>query len=170
MVHRSIGLLAGVLTLVASAGCNSENKRWEAAQEAAEERVEARAESTAAKAIAGEALNPFFPDDGVDGFQRTFEQEKEGFVQAKYTKDGVEATLSISDLNQNEDARSKFTASNETLGSDPLVTIGKNQTVVLVANRWQVKVSSPGLDPTARKALLERFDLQQLRTLKANAN
>lgn len=158
-----IWMVASCLTLLGQAGCNKENERWEAAQKAAEKQVEAKEAAPAPKAVEGDQLNKFFPADGVDGFKRTFDQEKDGFVQAKYAKEGSEATLSISDLVQNESARKKFAEATEKLGDAPLTTVGKNQSVALVGDRWQVKVSSPELDHAARKALLERFDMAQLR-------
>lgn len=145
------------------AGCKNENERWEAPQEATEKKVENKP-ADAPKAVEGGKLNQYFPADGVDGLKRTFDQEKDGFVQAKYAKDGAEATLSISDLVQNEDARKKFATATDKLGNDPLTTVGKNQTTALVADRWQIKVSSQNMDHAARKALLEKFDLAGLRT------
>jgi len=44
-----------------------------------------------------------------------------------------------------------------------VTTVGKNQTTAMIANRWQIKVSSQQLDHAARKALLEKFDLAGLR-------
>lgn len=163
-------LVASSFVVLAHVGCNKENKRWEAAQETAEKQTEAKNETPAPRAAQGEQLNKFFPADGIDGFKRSFEQEKDGFVQAKYTKEGSEATLSISDLVQNESARKKFGEATEKLGSAPLTTVGKNQSVALVAERWQVKVSSQHLEHAARKALLERFDLEHLRSFNPATN
>ncbi|HEY6561829.1 MAG TPA: hypothetical protein VI072_31380 [Polyangiaceae bacterium] len=152
------------LALTTASACNKENKRWEAAQESAEKRVEAKQETAEApKAAEGDTLNKFFPADQTDGLKRTFDQEKTGFVQAKFAKDGTDATLSISDVVQNEEARKKFATAAEKLGDDPLTTVGKNQTTALIANRWQIKVSSQQLDHAARKSLLEKFDLTGLR-------
>lgn len=170
MMRWSNWLVASSLVVLAQVGCSKENKRWEAAQETAEKQTEAKSETPAPRAAQGEQLNKFFPADGIDGFKRSFEQEKDGFVQAKYTKEGAEATLSISDLVQNESARKKFGEATEKLGSAPLTTVGKNQSVALVAERWQVKVSSPHLDHAARKALLERFELEHLRSFNPGTN
>lgn len=147
----------------ALAGCDSENDRWERAQKSAEKRAEAKKDGELPKAADGSDLNKFFPADSTDGMKRTFDQEKEGFVQAKYSKEGTDATLAISDLVQNEEGRKKFAEATEKLGEDPLTTVGKNQSTALVANRWQIKVSSQQLDHAARKALLEKFDLAGLR-------
>jgi len=152
-----------VASMCVTACRNKENERWQGAQEAAERRVDAHKKGLAPAAVSGGSLNKFFPADGESGLRRTFEQEKTGYVQAKYSKDGTDATLSISDLAQNEDARKKFQTASERLGSDPVTTVGKNQTTVLVADRWQVKVSSQQLDHNARKALLQKFDLSSLR-------
>lgn len=162
-----VGSLA--LVLAASAGCSKENERWEGAQASAEKRAEAKANGEIPKGVEGGKLNKFFPADGTDGLKRTFDQEKDGFVQAKYVKDGTDVLMAISDLVQNEDARKKFAEATEKLGGDPLTTIGKNQSVALVANRWQVKVSSQQLDHAARKALLEKFDLGGLRAFTPDA-
>lgn len=159
---RSIVWLA-CFSLSAAAGCDSENDRWKDAQKSAEARAEAKKDGELPKAADGSDLNKFFPPDSTDGLKRTFDQEKEGFVQAKFSKDGTEATLSISDVVQNEEARKKFGAATEKLGEDPVTTVGKNQSTALVANRWQIKVSSQQLDHDARKALLEKFDLVGLR-------
>ena len=44
------------------------------------------------------------------------------------------------------------------------MTVGKNQSTVLVKNRFQIKVSSQTLDHEARKAILATFDLKGLGT------
>jgi hypothetical protein len=151
------------IAMAMSAGCDSENDRWEGAQKSAEARAEAKKNGELPKAADGSDLNKYFPADATDGFKRTFDQEKDGFVQAKLSKDGAEATLSISDLVQNEEARKKFAEATEKVGDDPVTTVGKNQSTALIANRWQIKVSSQQLDHAARRALLEKFDLAGLR-------
>ena len=154
-------------SLAASAGCNGDNKKWQGAQASAEKRAEAKEDAEdkgeAPKAAEGGTLNKFFPPADTDGMVRTFDQEKDGFVQAKLKKGATEATLSISDLVQNEEARKKFDTATEKLGDDPVTTVGKNQTTAMIAKRWQIKVSSQQLDHPARKALLEKFDLTGLR-------
>lgn len=111
----------------------------------------------------GSSFNAAFPPDGVDGAKRVFTQEKDGFAEAKLQKDGKDvATLSIADTNANAEAKSKFEGAKEKLGEWPMITVGKNQTTVLVKDRYQVKVSSPSLDHDARKKLLEKFDLKRL--------
>jgi hypothetical protein len=120
--------------------------------------------ASAAPVIEGGALNKRFPPDGEGGMKRVFTQEKAGFAEAKLQKDGKDvATLSISDTDGTPDAKKKFDEAKEKLaGKYPLVTVGKNQSSVLVAGRWQVKVSSQELDAAARSALLSKFDIEGL--------
>jgi hypothetical protein len=101
----------------------------------------------------------------VDGYKRVFTQEKEGFAEAKLQKDGKDvATLAITDVRNDADAKSKFANVSERLDGAPLLNIGKNQSAVLVQDRYQMKVSSPSLDPEARKQLLAKFDVKALPT------
>jgi hypothetical protein len=170
MVRRTTGWLAAAVVAIGTlgivAGCSDENKRWEAAQESAEKRAQAKADGELPKAADGATLNTFFPPDGTDGLKRSFDQEKEGFAQAKFSKDGLDATLSISDVVQNDAARAKFDGAEDKLGDDPVTTVGKNQTTALIARRWQIKVSSQQMDHPARRALLEKFDLAGLRAFQ----
>ncbi|MBK8258903.1 MAG: hypothetical protein IPK82_40370 [Polyangiaceae bacterium] len=146
-----VGAFAVLLT-----GCGKEPSRWD---QAATQTVSA----AAAPKVEGAKLNAFFPADGTDGMSRVFSQEKDGFVEAKLKKDGQDvATLSISDASADEGVKSKFASASDKVGDHPLVTVGKNQSAVLVANKYQVKVSSQTLDPDARKALLSKFDLAGL--------
>jgi hypothetical protein len=95
--------------------------------------------------------------------KRAFSQEKPGFVEAKLSKDGKQmAVLTISDTTTEPDAKTKFANSTEKVKGYPLVLVGKNQSALLVKDRYQVKVSSTELDADARKAWLERFDLSGL--------
>lgn len=151
----ALTVLGGLLALGA---CKKEPSRWD---EAATATVPA---STAPK-IEGKKLNAFFPADGVDGFSRTFTQEKDGFVEAKLKKEGQEATLSISDAAGDEAAKSKFASAADKVAGQPLVTVGKNQSAVLVGGKFQIKVSSQSLDADARKALLAKFDIDGLAKL-----
>lgn len=119
--------------------------------------------ASAAPVVEGGALNKYFPAES-DGRKRVFTQEKPGFAEAKLQKDGKDvATLSISDTDGTPDAKKKFDEAKDKLaGKHPLVTVGKNQSSVLVGGRWQVKVSSQELDAPARSALLSTFDLEGL--------
>ncbi|GAC1584599.1 MAG: hypothetical protein NVS3B20_14480 [Polyangiales bacterium] len=114
----------------------------------------------------GSSFNKFFPADGAEGMKRVYTQEKEGFAEAKLESDGkVVATLSISDTLNNVDAKSKFQGATEKIASYPYMTVGKNQSTALIADRYQVKVSAQTLDEPARKAWLTRFDLGGLSSL-----
>ena len=121
--------------------------------------------SDAPPPIAAGTLNKFFPKDGEGGFKRVFAADKEGYAEAKLQKDGKEvATLSISDADRVPGAKEKFAGATEKLDGHPLMTVGKNQSTVLIKDRFQVKVSSPTLDADARKAILATFDLKGLGT------
>ena len=50
--------------------------------------------------------------------------------------------LSIADAERLANAKAKFEGSTEKLEGFPLMTVGKNQSTVLVKDRFQVKVSS----------------------------
>ena len=158
-----VRLLFLILLLVALvAGCKDTPKstRWDDAAAAASTPAPITSTGPVTK---GASFNAAFPADGVDGYKRVFTQEKEGFAEAKLQKDGKDvATLSIADTNANADAKSKFADAKEKLGEWPMMTVGKNQTTVLVKDRYQVKVSSQTLDHEARKKLLGDFDLKRL--------
>ena len=162
MIRRSL-VLAAFAAFVGLAACKKDepkSTRWEDAAAAASTPAPI---ASVGPGAAGSQLNAAFPPDGVDGHKRVFTQEKDGFAEAKLQKDGKEvATLSIADTNANADAKDKFKDAKEKLGEYPMMTVGKNQTTVLVKDRWQVKVSSPTLDHEARKKLLEKFDLKKL--------
>jgi hypothetical protein len=146
-------VIAFVLSLPA---CKDPPSRWDQAASARP----AAAPSGAPEVKPGSAFNTFFPADGVDGTSRVFSQEKAGFAEAKLKKDGKDlAVLSISDTASDPEAKSKFGSATEKLDGAPLVTVGKNQSAVLVKDRYQVKVSSQTLDAEARKAWLGRFNL-----------
>ena len=146
--------------------CNKEKRFDEAAtMTTTEKRAELRAEAglppvAEVKQVEGSAFNRLFPADGIDGYKRVFTQEKDGFAEAKLQKDGKDvATISLADSVNDAAAKEKFAKATEKLAGHPLVTVGKNQSAVLVKDRYQVKVSSMTLDAAARKTLLEKFDL-----------
>lgn len=156
--RRTLGLLPLALVLCVSA-CSKEPSRWDQA-------ATAQLPAPSAPKVEGSKLNAFFPPDGTDGFSRVFTQEKDGFVEAKFKKDGKDvATLAISDASNDESVKSKYATAADRLEEQPLVTVGKNQSALLVNNKFQVKVSSPTLDADARKALLSKFDLKGLTKL-----
>ncbi len=144
------------------AACKDPPSRWD---QAATAKLPAAA-SGAPEARPGSAFNTFFPADGVEGTSRVFSQEKAGFAEAKLKQDGKEiAVLSISDAVNDPDVKAKFASATDKLEGMPLVTVGKNQSALLVKDRYQVKVSSPSLDAEARKAWLGRFNLSGLGSL-----
>ena len=168
MNRVAFAILVAALALGQAAcnGCNKEKRFDEAAtMTTAEKRAELRAEAglppvAEVKQTEGSAFNKMFPADGTDGYKRVFTQEKDGFAEAKLQKDGKDvATISLADSVNDATAKDKFAKSTEKLGAYPLVTVGKNQSAVLVKDRYQVKVSSQTLDAAARKTLLEKFDL-----------
>ena len=170
MIRRRPSLLfALALAAAVAVGCSKDEPKSTRWNDAAATLASAAASgpppsAMAAPVVEGSTLNKRFPADGTDGYTRVFTQEKDGFAEAKFQKDGkVVATLSISDTNGTPEAKAKFdTATDKLDGKYPLVTVGKNQSSVLVAGRWQVKVSSPTLDPAARSALISKFDLEGL--------
>lgn len=143
--------------------CSKEPNRWEAAEQRAETRPESSAK--APPKVDGSKLNDFFPKAGPDGATRVFTAEKDGYVEAKLRKqDGADlAVLSISEAAP--DALAKFDAASDKVKGFPLVTVGSNQSSVLVNKKFQVKVSSKELKPDDRKTLLGQFDLQGLASL-----
>nr|MCU0685472.1 hypothetical protein [Polyangiaceae bacterium] len=156
--------LALFVMFVAACGEDKKPSRWDGASSA---RPAAPA-SGAPPAAEGGAFNRFFPAEGAEGTKRIFTQEKTGYAEAKLQKDGKDlATLSISDTNANPEARAKFESSSENLRGHRLMTVGKNQTTVLVKDRFQIKVSSPSLDDPARREWLGRFDFAGLERLAA---
>jgi hypothetical protein len=162
-------LLLFALAITIAGGCSKDEPKSTRWNDAAATLASAAASgpppsAMAAPVVDGSTLNKRFPADGTDGYKRVFTQEKDGFAEAKLQKDGKDiATLSISDTNGTPEAKAKFDAATEKLeGKYPLVTVGKNQSSVLVGGRWQVKVSSPTLDAAARSALMSKFDLEGL--------
>ncbi len=108
-------------------------------------------------------FNKFFPKDGEGGYARVFTADKEGYAEAKLQKDGKDvATITVSDADQNPEAKTRFATATEKLSGYPVTTLGKNQTSILVKDRYLVKCSSPTLDHDARKAIIEKFDLKGL--------
>lgn len=173
-VRSGWSLFLGLAFAVAVAGCcggSSEEKkpsRWEtkttpSAQPSGATTTAAKPPAPASsepKPLEGSAFNKFFPADATDGTKRVFTQEKTGYAEAKFQKDGKDLiTLSISDTANNPDARTKFSSATEKLQSHPMMTVGKNQSTILVKDRFQLKASSQTLDHEARKAWLSKFDL-----------
>jgi hypothetical protein len=116
----------------------------------------------------GSAFNEFFPEGTGSDFDVTYTQEKEGFAEVKLSQKGTEmAKISISDTVTNLTARSKFEGSKEQVSGFPLVAQGKKAHVVLVGDRYQVKVMSrdDSFTDADRKAWLGKVDLKGLSSL-----
>lgn len=145
--------------------CSKEPSRWEAAENRAQAaQVQDKAAQPAAPRVAGGKLNAFFPENGPAGATRVFTAEKDGYAEAKLQREGADvATLSISQAAP--EALAKFDSAPDTLQGFPLVTVGNNQSSVLVNKKYQVKVSSKELGPAERKSLLDSFDLKGLASL-----
>jgi hypothetical protein len=161
--HHSRFLVALAIGVLALSACRRQPSRWDHAAEAP---LPAKPADPAAQERAGGSFNKAFPADGIDGYRRIFTQEKLGFAEAKLQAAGkVVATLAISDVAQDAAAKGKFDEASDTVWGFPLVTVGRNQSALLVNERFQLKVSSPTLAPDARKDLLSKFDLKALKDL-----
>lgn len=159
---RTLLLLFALALPLAACSKEPTSTRWDQAASA----KPAAAASGAAAVKPGSAFNAFFPADGAEGMSRVYTQEKPGFAEARLKKDGKDvATLSINDTSSDPDTKSKFAAATDKVAGNPLITVGKNQSAVLVKDRYQVKVSSQTLDADARKAWLARFNLSGLAAL-----
>jgi hypothetical protein len=140
--------------LLLLAGCDKKEERWKTVA------TSTTASTSEAKVETG-SLNAAFPADGALGYKRVFTADKEGYAEAKLQKDGADvATVAISQAD--DAAKLKFKSATMQLKGQPLVMVGKNQSAVLVADRFQVKVSSTTLDEPARRAVLETFDFDRL--------
>lgn len=138
--------------LVVVSGCKKEPDRWE---EAAQRIEQAPPAAPVELKVEGGALNAFFPRQGL-----VFTAEKPGYVEATLTVGESEAMLAVSQVAP--DAVSKFETATDSVVGHPLVTVGKNQSALLVDRRFQVKVSSQTLGPAERKQILQSFDLAGL--------
>lgn len=147
---------------IGAAGCKAKDDRGAAA---------AATESTAADAPKIErpetgSFDRFFPADAGEGTKRVVTSDREGYAEARVTKDGEDlALLAITDLRGKEGDLKKYEEPKERLGDHPVATFGKNKTMILVHGRYQVSASSSALDHEARKNLLSKFDLSGLAAL-----
>lgn len=117
--------------------------------------------------VDGSRLNQYFPAQQT-GEDRVAKQEKKGFAQYSFRRDGVEvAQLSITDLRSNPAAAEKFRKPDMQIAGYPATQDGSHGTTLLVGGRFQVKVRSPDgqLDGAQRSAMLQRFDLAKLEKL-----
>lgn len=162
---RVTPLLLGLCVLLAISGCEKKPETFAGAAASAEKKLEQKKADKeklgddAPKEIEGKKLNRFFPEKLADA-ERTFTTEKDGFVEAKYRKDSADLlTLTIADISDNADSKTKFGNSTEKASGHPVATFGKKQTMALVKDRYQVKITSDTLSHDERKALLEKLDL-----------
>lgn len=168
---RTLAAAALLASLLACGKETPKSTRWDqaassAASAAAEKKDAPPPAVPTEKPKDGANFNKFFPADGADGTKRAFTQEKDTISEAKVTKEGKElAMLSISDTVGTPDAKDKFGKAADKLNGYPLVTVGKNQSALLVKDRYQVKVSSQTLDAEARKSWLSKFNLNGLAAL-----
>lgn len=159
-MHRAASIPLLLTLLIALVACReAKPTRWD--EKAAEVKAGQTPKVDKSTVADGGSLNMFFPEE-QGSLTRTFTQEKTGFAEAKIQISGSEAKVSISDIRNNPSAAKKFEKSTTQVAGHPLVTVGSKQSALLVSGRWQVKVSSSGLDPAARATLLERFDLAGL--------
>lgn len=152
---------------IAAPGCKKEPDPYAAQVASAEKKLEAKEAlgEDAPKQVEGKKLNAFFPEKLLEA-ERTFTTEKDGYVEAKYAKEGAELfTLTIADISDNADSKVKFTKSTERASQFPVATFGKKQTMALVQDRYQVKIISDTLAHEQRKALLEQLDLNGIAAL-----
>ena len=169
MSSRKILVTALLLCAAFTGGCKKDepkSTRWDDAAAAVASASPSDGDAAGAVPLAPAGmLNKFFPKDGEGGFKRVFAADKEGYAEAKLQKDGKEvAILSISDAERLAYAKAKFDGATDKLEGFPLMTVGKNQSTVLVKGRYQVKVTSQTLEHDARKAILATFDLKGLGT------
>ena len=155
-----------IVTLLMVTSCAQQPpSRYDAAQKESTQGSQ-RNQTVSQEAIQGSNFNKFFPASG-EGYQRVYTQEKRGFAQAALKQNGQKiATLSISDTIGNETAKTKFEKSSQKIGGYPTVQQGKTTTAVLVADRYQVKVSSSQLSQSEREEWLTRFNLSGLANLR----
>ncbi|MEO1272385.1 MAG: hypothetical protein AAFX99_30170, partial [Myxococcota bacterium] len=100
LVRGALPVLAALLALVLVGCCmgggddTNVDDRWE--EEHDKGKAEPAADGTKAdkaaepKPVDGSSFNSAFPDDGTEGATRTFTQEKRGYAEAKYNKEGKE--------------------------------------------------------------------------------
>jgi hypothetical protein len=159
------GFALSLLLLTAPGCADSEPSAYDQVQE---ETSQGGSSAVADDAQQGGELNQFFPS-GVQGYNVVFTQEKQGFAQAKLEQDGQEiATLSINDTVSVPESTDRYADSSETIAGYPVADIGRNQTGMLVGDRYQVKVvtKDPSFTPEDRREWLQQFDLDGLSNLQ----
>lgn len=119
----------------------------------------------------GGTFNQFFPTP-ESGYEIVPSQEKKGFAEYKLKQDGnTVAMLVISDTISLPAAAAKYDSATDTVAGYPAVQVGNTATSILVNGRYQVKVLSrdDAFSPEDRAAWLQKFDLQGLSQLEADA-
>lgn len=163
-VTNGAGIAAFLLIALACGGMGEGATQWD---QAADEIEAAEAPPPIGAIVEGSSFNAALPDDGHSGTTRVFTQEKEGYAEAEYKLDGKTViTVSVSDTRDNPSAREKFAGASATVGGYPAVEKGSNASMVLVADRFQVRASSSSLDHNARLTWLEAAHLTQLAALQ----
>lgn len=164
---RPLAALVLAFALVACKDDPPKSTRWDQAASAAASAAQAAASAAAStppppKTETG-AVNKFFPKAEA-GTKLVYSVDKPGYAEAKLLADdgGELGNFTVGDADA--DATAKFASAKDKLGTYPLVTVGKNQSAILVGTR-QVKMTSKTLDPDARKAWLGKFDLAGLAAL-----
>ena len=128
----------------------------------------AAAREALAKAVDGASFKPFFPAPGLDGTTEKVERTpKGGMMEVVYKKGKDEvATLVITDTTTDPRVRDDYKGASEKVAGHPLKTSGYAKSAVLVADRYQVQITSPRVKAEGRKAWLEKVDLKGLAALK----
>jgi hypothetical protein len=157
--HHLFGV---VLILALGVGCTPRDTKWDEAQKHT-------GPSVSKEALDGGVFNKFFPKDEGD-YKIVYTEEKTGYAEARLKKKGEPvATLSVFDTLSNKEAADKYSEAKESLGRYPLISIGKQGTAVLVADRFQVQVRSrpdSGMGADDRKEWIQKFDLKAISNLR----
>lgn len=117
--------------------------------------------------VAGGELNKFFPAQAGE-YDRVAKQEKAGFALYEMRKGGETlAELSITDMRNDPKGVEKYQTTKDKVDEYWKVKDGEKGTAILVGDRFQVKVRSPGgqLDEAARIEWIKKFDLAGLAKL-----
>ena len=154
--------IASVVLLTPLSGCGPRETRWNDAQQ------KSRGQKAVSKeAFDGSAFNKFFPK--VESpWDMVADQEKKGTAVWILKKDGnTVAEMQIFDTISNPEAKDKYKDATEALKGCPMTAVPGKGTGILVRDRLQVVVRSKdaSFDADARKAWLEKFDLDGLRKL-----
>ena len=155
-------VIESVLLLMVLPGCGQQDTRWNEAQHKTRGQ---KAVST--EAFDGSAFNKFFPKVERP-WDMVADQEKKGTAIWNLKKDGnTVAELQIFDTVSNPEAKDKYKDATEALKGCPMTAVPGKGTGILVRDRFQVVVRSKesDFDAEARKAWLEKFDLDGLRKL-----